>query len=160
MTAWIDAPASDCEHEPDWLGVKCQHCGIPAEMVTPDELAEHLSAALDTAYAEMAGQLGMFGGCDCDHRHVGPCQDCAESTDVAPCAPLSGGAEGIAEADRYVGSIRNDLKREYARAYLAFLRALEPASGSPLAALGPERPRGLSYLAAQAVRLELLRRRP
>ena len=31
-------------------------------MVTPDELAEHLSAALDTAYAEMAGQLGMFGG--------------------------------------------------------------------------------------------------
>ena len=65
MTAWIEpggAPASDCEHEPDWLGVKCQHCGIPAEMVTPDELAEHLSAALDTAYAEMAGQLGMFGG--------------------------------------------------------------------------------------------------
>ena len=104
MTAWIDAPASDCEHEPDWLGVKCQHCGIPAEMVPPDELAEHLSAALDTAY----------------------------------------------EADRYVGSIRNDLKREYARAYLAFLRAPGPA-------LGPERPRGLSYMAAQAVRMTLAR---
>lgn len=63
QTCWRTiAEARNCEHEPNSLGTSCQHCGIPAEMVPPDELAEHLSAAIATALREIAGQIGLFDG--------------------------------------------------------------------------------------------------
>jgi len=51
-----------CNHEPDPRGVKCQHCGIPAEMVPPDEIADALMAAIDAARLAAGGQLAMFDG--------------------------------------------------------------------------------------------------
>ena len=50
------------------------------------------------------------------------------------------------ETARYVKSIRNPLKREYAKAWLRFLTC---GGEEPLD------PQGLSYMAAQAVRLNL-----
>lgn len=48
----------DCQHEPNARGTQCQHCGIPAEMVAPDELAEALSAALIAVERSRLGQVG------------------------------------------------------------------------------------------------------
>ena len=79
MSTWIeDAPAFDeCQHEPNLRGTACQHCGIPAEMVTPDELAEALTVEIDAARIAASGQMGWL-----DHAHAdgycalgaGPCQ--------------------------------------------------------------------------------------
>ena len=52
-------------------------------------------------------------------------------------------------AELYIKRIHNISKREYARAYLQWLRAGRPEHREPL------RPNNLSYMAAQAVRLEL-----
>ena len=49
----------------------------------------------------------------------------------------------------YIDSIRNRHKREYAASFYDYLR-----NGGE----EPSRPEGLSYMAAQAVRLELTRR--
>ena len=55
-----------------------------------------------------------------------------------------------AQARAYVDSIRNDRKRHYAREYLDWLNRVEDSGET-----SPEPPHGLSYLAAQAVRLHL-----
>ena len=52
-------------------------------------------------------------------------------------------------AESYIRRIRNVSKRAYAEAYLRWLRAGRPEHQEPL------RPNNLSYMAAQAVRLEL-----
>ena len=60
MTAWIDAQASDCAHEPNVRGTACQHCGIPAEMVTPDELTDALMAEIESARLAAGGQTSWL----------------------------------------------------------------------------------------------------
>lgn len=52
------------------------------------------------------------------------------------------------EQDRYVKAIRNPSKRLYAERYLAWMRG-------PRSCAEPLRPEWLSYMAAQAVRIEL-----
>lgn len=63
MTAqWIEAaPADDCPHEPNDRGTQCALCGIPAEMVPPDELADAMMAAYNALILAQAGQLTAFG---------------------------------------------------------------------------------------------------
>jgi hypothetical protein len=56
--------------------------------------------------------------------------------------------EKLAAAHRYGNLIRNKPKRDYAFAYIAWLR--NGAEG-----LEPEKPRNLSYMAAQAVRMAI-----
>lgn len=57
MTAqWIDAPASDCEHEPNARGTECLRCGIPAETVGPDELTDALMVEIEARRLAAAGQ--------------------------------------------------------------------------------------------------------
>ena len=62
MSTWIeDAPAFDeCRHEPNLRGTACQHCGIPAEMVTPDELSDALMAEAVALRLRAAGQTGWL----------------------------------------------------------------------------------------------------
>lgn len=50
----------ECTHEPNARGTQCQHCGIPAEMVTPDELAEALTAEMDAARLRAGGQTSWL----------------------------------------------------------------------------------------------------
>ena len=58
---WIDDhDPSDCAHEPNARGTACQHCGIPAEMVTPDELAEALTVEIEAARIAASGQMGWM----------------------------------------------------------------------------------------------------
>lgn len=71
-----------CAHEPDALGVRCQHCGIPAVMVPPDELAEALMAEVAAAAIRASGQLGWIETCNaCDaigpvDASMGYCAEC------------------------------------------------------------------------------------
>lgn len=60
MTAWLDIPSQDCAHEPNALGTACQHCGLTAELVTPDELAEALAAEIDRARLVAGGQTSWL----------------------------------------------------------------------------------------------------
>ena len=60
MTAWLDAPASSCDHWPNARGTACQHCGLTAELVTPDELAEALMAEVDAARLRAGGQTSWL----------------------------------------------------------------------------------------------------
>jgi hypothetical protein len=105
VTTWLDV--SDCAHEPNARGTACQHCGIPAELVTPDELAEALSAEMDAARLRADGQTSWLEPCaECGHDiHSEPCDQCDDLAQLgaygpcqyaAPNAPLSGGAEGWA----------------------------------------------------------------
>ena len=55
------ALVSDCEHIPNASGTACALCGIPAEMVPPDELADAMMAAHDALLLAQAGQLTAFG---------------------------------------------------------------------------------------------------
>lgn len=82
MTAWLDAPASSCDHWPNARGTACQHCGLTAELVTPDELADALTAELAAARLRAGGQLGWVETCNaCDamgpvHPVTGYCEPC------------------------------------------------------------------------------------
>ena len=62
MTTWIeDVPAFDeCAHEPNLRGTACQHCGLPAEMVTPDELVIAMAYAYAEARAKAEGQTSWL----------------------------------------------------------------------------------------------------
>ena len=54
-------PAFDeCDHEPNLRGTACQHCGIPAEMVTPDELAEAMMAEVAAIERREGGQTSWI----------------------------------------------------------------------------------------------------
>ena len=57
-------------------------------------------------------------------------------------------ADKLAAANRYMNLIRNKAKRDYGFAYIAWLK--NGAVGH-----SPERPPGLSYMGAQAVRIQL-----
>lgn len=82
MTAWLDAPASPCDHWPNPRGTACQHCGLTAELVTPDELAEAMMAESAALAVRAAGQLGWVETCNaCDamgpvHPVTGYCEPC------------------------------------------------------------------------------------
>lgn len=52
--------ARACEHIPNDRGTACALCGIPAEMVTPDELADALYAECERRRLEAGGQLTAF----------------------------------------------------------------------------------------------------
>jgi hypothetical protein len=56
----MDIPTTDCEHEPNARGTQCQHCGIPAEMVTPEELEAALMAEIDNARLAASGQTSWL----------------------------------------------------------------------------------------------------
>lgn len=61
MTTWLDgSPASSCDHEPNARGTACQHCGIPAELVTPDELEMALTAEIENARLAASGQTSWL----------------------------------------------------------------------------------------------------
>jgi hypothetical protein len=86
MSTWIeDAPAAtECRHEPNLRGTACQHCGIPAELVTPDELTDALMAEIVAIRVRDAGQTGWLDTCNsCDaigpvHPVTGYCDECQE----------------------------------------------------------------------------------
>ncbi len=54
------AEARPCVHEPNARGTACQHCGIPAEMVTPDELTDALMAEMANARLAAGGQTSWL----------------------------------------------------------------------------------------------------
>jgi hypothetical protein len=93
MTTWLDLPSQDCDHEPNARGTACQHCGIPAELVTPDELAEALSDEMDAARMRASGQTSWLDSCQCGDECS--CYGCtrgdARCTDeCAGCHPMGG----------------------------------------------------------------------
>lgn len=49
-----------CEHEPNARGTACEHCGILAEMVAPDELEAALMAEIDNARLAASGQTSWI----------------------------------------------------------------------------------------------------
>lgn len=55
---WLDdpTPMGECTHEPNLRGTACQHCGMPAELVTPDELGEAMMAELSALRVRASGQ--------------------------------------------------------------------------------------------------------
>ncbi len=63
-------------------------------------------------------------------------------------------ATTTAHVNAYLRAIRNAAKHDYANQYANFLRAQEPG-GHPEFASEPDRPADLSYMAAQAVRMNL-----
>ena len=88
---WLEARA-DCDHEPNARGTQCQHCGIPAELVTPDELAEALSAEMDAARMRASGQTSWLEPCACgDECACAGCERGEDCTDeCAGCRPMGG----------------------------------------------------------------------
>lgn len=61
MTAWLDVAQDDpCDHYPNARGTACENCGIPAEMVPPDELAEAFMAEVRASALRETGQTSWL----------------------------------------------------------------------------------------------------
>lgn len=51
---------ASCDHEPNARGTACEHCGLTAELVTPDELAEAMMAEVAALRLAVGGQTSWL----------------------------------------------------------------------------------------------------